>query len=103
MYTPVILPPAASDIRKAASWYNTKQPGLGKRFTQQVRKKVHYICKNPNTPTIRYDEVRTIMLDVFPYMVHYIVNDAKKQLIISAVLHTSRNPVMWEKRKPPSS
>ncbi len=48
MYKSVILPVAKQDIKEAATWYNERQPGLGKRFTAHVRKTVHYIRQNPN-------------------------------------------------------
>lgn len=43
MYKVVILPPAKLDIIEAASWYDSKQKGLGKRFTKEVRSKVLFI------------------------------------------------------------
>ena len=45
MFKAVILPLAKQDISQAASWYNSKQNGLGKRFTNEVRSKVLYIQK----------------------------------------------------------
>ena len=54
MYKPVLLPPAKQDIKKAAQWYNAKQNGLGKRFTEHVRKKVKYICDKPQAIAHRY-------------------------------------------------
>ncbi len=98
MYKVIILPLAKEDIKEAALWYNKQQAGLGKRFTAVVREKVHFIRQNPNAVNIRYNTVRTAVLDVFPFMVHYTVDEDKKTIIISAVLHTSRNPDMWKKR-----
>ncbi len=37
MYKAVLLPPAKQDILEAFNWYNSKQHGLGKRFTNIVR------------------------------------------------------------------
>lgn len=98
MYKSIILPLAKEDIRDAAIWYEEKQSGLGKRFTGQVREKVSFIKKNPKVCNIRYDNVRTAVLNVFPFMIHYIIDESNKTVIISAVLHTSRNPDLWEKR-----
>lgn len=98
MYKAIILPLAKEDIEEAALWYNKQQAGLGKRFTTEVREKVHFIRQNPNAVNIRYNTVRTAVLDVFPFMVHYTVDDDNKTIIVSAVLHTSRNSEMWKKR-----
>lgn len=98
MYKTLILPLAKDDIRDAARWYNKQSPGLGKRFTAEVRESVRYIKQNPTACTIRYDQVRTAVLRVFPFMLHYTVNEDSKTVIISAVLHTSRDPKVWVKR-----
>jgi hypothetical protein len=42
MYKSIILPLAKEDVREAAQWYNKQQKGLGKRFTTEVREKVHF-------------------------------------------------------------
>ncbi len=98
MYKSIILPLAKEDIREAAIWYNKQQNGLGKRFTAEVRENVHFIRQNPKASYIRYNRVRTAVLNVFPFMVHYTIDEKNKTIIVSAVLHTSRNPELWENR-----
>ncbi len=98
MYKTIILPLAKEDIRDAAIWYNKKQVGLGKRFTTEVREKVHFIRQNPKAVNIRYNDVRAVVLNVFPFMVHYTINEDIKTVVITAILHTSRNPEIWKKR-----
>ncbi len=98
MHKSIILPLAKADISEAALWYNEKQKGLGKRFTAEVREKVHFIKQNPKASNVRYDSVRTAVLNVFPFMIHYTINESNKTMIVSAVFHTSRNPDVWNKR-----
>ncbi len=98
MYKSIILPLAKEDIREAAKWYNKRQIGLGKRFTAEVREKVHFIRQNPKASNIRYNSVRTAVLNVFPFMVHFTIEEKNKTVIVSAVLHTSRNPELWKNR-----
>jgi plasmid stabilization system protein ParE len=98
MYKSIILLLAKEDIREAAKWYHKQQEGLGKRFIAEVREKVHFITQHPKASNIRYDDVRTAILNGFPFMVHYTVNEKNKSIVISAVLHTSRNPELWENR-----
>jgi plasmid stabilization system protein ParE len=97
MYQAILLPLAKEDIRKARRWYNGKQSGLGKRFTTQVREKVQFIRRNPKGAPIRYDEVRTAVVDVFPFMIHYTVDDAQQQVIVTGVFHTSQDPESWDR------
>ncbi|AKP51281.1 type II toxin-antitoxin system RelE/ParE family toxin [Cyclobacterium amurskyense] len=99
MYNSEILPFAKKDISEAASWYNSKEKGLGNRFIQAVRNKVMLIRQNPKISSIRYDTVQTAVLDIFPFMIHYTVDDFKKIVIIVGVFHTSLDPGRWTKRK----
>ncbi|MDH5610772.1 MAG: type II toxin-antitoxin system RelE/ParE family toxin [Cyclobacteriaceae bacterium] len=98
MYQSIILPLAKQDIKEAARWYNERSQGLGKRFTHHVREKVKFICQNPTAVAIRYDDTRTAVMDVFPYMIHFTIDEENKKIIISAVLSTHRNPDLWKKR-----
>lgn len=98
MYSSVILLLAKEDIKEAAIWYNKRQKGLGKRFTADVREKVRFIVLDPKACNIRFDDVRTAILNIFPFMIHYTIDEENKTIIISAVLHTSRNPEIWEER-----
>lgn len=98
MHKAVILPLAKQDIKKAAEWYEGKQKGLGKRFLKEVRSKVLFVRQNPEATAIRYDETRCAVLEVFPFMVHFTVDDGLKLVVISAVFHTSLRPDRWAQR-----
>lgn len=98
MYKAVILPLAKQDIKEAAEWYEKKQTGLGKRFVQEVRSKVSYIRSKPNATTTRYDHIHCAVMEVFPFMVHFTVDDSLKLVVVSAVFHTSLSTDRWVKR-----
>jgi len=98
MYKSIILPVAKQDIKDAAKWYNSQKPGLGKELSAAVRKKVRFIRQNPKAVAIRYEDTRTALLDTFPYMVHFAVDDSKKMVVVSAVLSTHRDPDLWTSR-----
>jgi hypothetical protein len=72
---------------------NKQQPGLGKRFTKEVRAKVADIKTNPLAYSVRYDDVHTAVVDVFPFMLHFIID--YKNILVTAVLYTSLNPDKW--------
>ena len=82
MYKTIILPLAKEDIREAAIWYNKQQKGLGKRFTAEIRENVHFIRQNPKASNIRYKNVRTTVLNIFPFMIHYTIDEKDKTIII---------------------
>ena len=95
----VILPLAKQDVKNAVEWYDAKQKGLGARFAQDLRSKVSFVCKNPNAYAVRYDSVRCAIMDVFPFMIHFSINQPEKLVVIAAVFHTSLSPKQWEERK----
>jgi plasmid stabilization system protein ParE len=90
--TVVILPGAKEDIRQAREWYNAQQRGLGNRFILEVRKAVVQISKGPEAFAVRFNDFRACVMDVFPFKIHYSVNEERHEIVIVAVLHTSRNP-----------
>lgn len=98
MYKAVLLPEAKSDIYDAASWYNSKRRGLGKRFTSQVRKRVKGLCVHPEMAAVKYDHTRCAVLDGFPFMIHFVIDKDSKTLIVVALFHTSRSPEEWQER-----
>ncbi len=98
MFKALILPLAKDDIREATLWYNEQQKGLGKKFTLEVRKKIKFIQQNPKAFGKRYKNIRTAVLNIFPFMIHYSVDIEKKTIIIIAILHTSRHPEIWKNR-----
>jgi plasmid stabilization system protein ParE len=75
MYKAVILPLAKEDIKDVALWYKAKQNELGMRFTKEIRKIVKFIQQNPETIAVRYNNVRTALVDVFPYMIHFYIDE----------------------------
>lgn len=95
MYRVVLLKVAKDDVKGAACWYEDKQDKLGKKFLKDVRQITGLIRRNPYGYAIRYDDVRTAVLDIFPFMIHYRIDEYSKVVIIAAVLHTSRTPVLW--------
>lgn len=98
MYKALILPFAKQDIAKAVYWYNDKQKGLGQRFIKEIRDKVLFIRENPKAFAVRYDQTRCAVLDVFPFLIHYITDDKMQRVTVVAVFHTSLNPKHWLKR-----
>ena len=98
MYNVIILPLAKEDLKEAVQWYDSKQKGLGKKFLVKVREKVKHISKNPYLVSVRYDEIRTAVLNIFPFMIHHFIEEEHHSIVITAVLHTSRSPDEWQNR-----
>jgi plasmid stabilization system protein ParE len=89
-------PKAFEDIQEAIEYYNEQQVGLGKRFHKTI-KLAFDTLKNDPFFQIKYDEVRCFYTKPFPFLIHYIVIEHSKTVLVLAIIHTSRNPNTWPK------
>nr|WP_315217547.1 type II toxin-antitoxin system RelE/ParE family toxin [uncultured Flavobacterium sp.] len=96
-YKLTILPLAKMDLEEIASWYETIQKNLGKRFLKSIKEEAKIVRVKPFSYQIRYDETRVALIQTFPYLIHFEIN--KKEIIIKAIIHTSRNSKIWKNRK----
>lgn len=89
---------AHEDIQKGIDWYNSRQPGLGRRFHVAVKQEFKALKNNPFFQ-IRYQDVHCLPLKKFPYMVHFIIEEDKKRIVVLGVINTYKSPENWHKRK----
>src|SRR3990172_10031257 len=97
-YRLIIDPAAKLDIIESISWYNEKKPGLGHRYYNNVKQTMKLIRKGPGMFQIQYKTLRMVPVEKFPFIILYQVDEVKKLVAVAAVLHTSRNPKIWEER-----
>jgi plasmid stabilization system protein ParE len=97
-YKIVIENLAKEDLRTSTKWYDTQQKGLGRTFLATVKKNITQIKKHPFIAQIRYFEMHTAVVDTYPYLIHYYIDPDRKAIVIIAVLHTSRDPIIWNQR-----
>jgi len=93
-----IDPEALSDIHDIAEWYDTQKEGLSDRFKNAVIKQIDYLVENPQLFSIRYQEIRCMIVRKFPYMVHFYINEELTTVNILAVISTDRNPLVWKEK-----
>jgi toxin ParE1/3/4 len=89
---------AVQDIKEVALWYNSKKKGLGKEFTAEIRKTVHYIIEYPLAFPIKYNEIRLAVVAVFPYTIHYFFDKSSNTVFVTAIYNDARNPDNWKNR-----
>ena len=89
---------AKADIRNVMNWYEDQQKGLGVKFFLSYLNGEKIIKLNPFVSAKIYQDVRRILLKKFSYRVFYTVNEDKKEVDIFAVIHTRRDPKIWQKR-----
>jgi plasmid stabilization system protein ParE len=95
-YKIVILEEAKLDFKETFEWYNSIQPKLGERYKNAVKESFKIMKSNPLLFQIRYDDTRIILIENFPYLIHYTIYGNK--IVIKAIFHTSRNTEIWNER-----
>jgi toxin ParE1/3/4 len=97
-----IKPFAEYDLAESMEWYELQQPGLGIDFFNEVDKAISFILKNPLAYAVCYKRkgvvIRFAVLNRFPYVIVYSIDQVKEHLVIEAVWHTSRSPKNWKSR-----
>lgn len=96
LYRLVVWPDVEAEIADAVGWYESQQPGLGRRFLAEFRAATTLLRRTPFHYQIIEEQIRRIVLHHFPYSVFYEVHDP--DVLIVACLHTSRDPEEWRRR-----
>ena len=91
-YKVVVLELVKTDVREARRWYNQQQPGLGKRFNQDMTATLRKIANNPAAFAVRYKVIRLAHFNTFPYAAHFYIDEQNDNVYITAILHVSRHP-----------
>ena len=90
------LTEAEEELTDAALWYESKQPGLGVRFRDEIAHVVSRIAEDPTLWREREGGYRRVNCPVFPYFVAYIIRN--QRIIIAAVGHGHRKAGYWKSR-----
>lgn len=97
MSLPLLLRPAARlEFDEAADWYDRRSPGLGAKFIRQVEQALDRISAQPDSYPIVHNDTRVILVKKYPYAVYYRAEPA--QMVVLAIIHTARNPKIWQSR-----
>ena len=86
------------DIQNAVDFYNSRGNGLGTRFFKAVENQISKIKSNAFGFQVRYNNVRCIPLNKFPYTIHYRVVTGTNIIMIIAIFCDFQNPEIWEDR-----
>ena len=92
-FTHHLHPLVKQDYFEGYIWYEEKQKGLGERYLKSIREKIEEILMSPEVYGSRGNTLyREAKVDNFPYMIIYKMSKRKKEIYISAIHHTSKNP-----------
>jgi len=87
-----------TDILNITDWYNERVPNLGLKFQKNARLQINSLKHNAHIFAVRYNSVRCVLVKKFPFLIHYIIDEDSRVVNVYAIIHTSRNPKIWERK-----
>jgi len=97
-FSVIFEPEAKLEFDEAHDYYEDVQKGLGKKFRLAVRESLNRIRRTPLSRGVIYPpDVRRVLVGKYPYSVMYRVV-SENQIRVVSVFHSSRNPLIWQKR-----
>lgn len=88
------------DIEIAKLWYYEQNPStdLEERFADAIKDTIAKLQKNPYIFYPVFENIRIAHPRFFPYGVHFIINEDKKEILIVAILHNKQDKTKMIKR-----
>ena len=87
---------AKLELDDATHYYEIEQPGLGRRFREEVRKAARRIAEYSEAWSIEKGDVRKCILHKFTYKLLYSIEE--DHIFVIAVAHQHRKPDYWVER-----
>jgi plasmid stabilization system protein ParE len=91
----VFRPQAEDEALEVRQWYESKRPGLGQQFTQELDAIIQRIATGPLVFPRVHGETRRGVLSRFPYAVYFRVTDAA---VVVLAIHGRQHPARWQRR-----
>jgi hypothetical protein len=86
------------DIKEAKDWYRSQLRGLEKRFAEDIKTAILRLRERPDVHAIRYKNIRIAHPDVFPYSIHFYIEENSNTVVITAIIHNRRDPLFSQQR-----
>jgi len=89
-------PHARAELVEAATYYESRVPGLGAQFREEANRTASKILEAPRRWRMIDVDVRRVLMVRFPFAVYYRVFPDHIQIL--AVKHHKRHPEYWRRR-----
>jgi plasmid stabilization system protein ParE len=90
IYHLFLSPNAEADLLESALWYESRQIGLGEKFTQKVESYFSRIQNNPLHFPLKKGNLREAYIQKFPFVIIYEI--IENEIVVFAVFNTHQNP-----------
>ncbi len=81
-----------NDLQTIIDYYNEQKYKLGNEFYACALKQMKCLKNDFLLYEIKYQNVRCVSIERFPYLIHYTVNENEKVVYINAVIGMSQDP-----------
>ena len=78
---------------ESVAYYESREPGLGLRFRDEVVAAVDWIVRYSEVPRLRPRGYRRVNLRAFPHYVAYVIR--RETIWVVAIAHGHRRPEFW--------
>jgi len=90
-FSVVISKPAQIEIQESLMWYNERSNLAHQKLLTEIDDSIKGLTQNPFLHSIKYKDVRSVMLKRFPYSFYYIIK--QEEIRIISFFHHRRKPV----------
>lgn len=91
--TLIAIEEAEQEFAESVAYYESREPGLGLRFRDEVASVVEWILRFPELPRMRRNGYRRVNLRAFPHYVAYVIRG--DTIWVVAIAHGHRRPEFW--------
>jgi toxin ParE1/3/4 len=93
VYKVELLSQAEVELADAYDWYKEQQQTLGNKLYNEVNYYLTLLEQNPYQFPIKYtNELRPVVINKFPYLIIYWIDEDNKTVFVVSIFHTSRKP-----------
>ena len=89
-YNLSLSPNAEVDLLESALWYESRQIGLGEKFTKKVEAYLSRIQNNPLHYPLKNGKLREAYIQKFPFVIIYEI--VENEILVFTVFNTHQNP-----------
>ena len=94
----IFHPDTLIEVKNSYNWYQEQTQGLGDDLLLELESAYQAITEMPDTWPKFGKNYQRFLLSTFPFSVIYCNNN--NALFVVAIMHNSRKPKYWNKRKP---
>ncbi|RKR85395.1 ParE-like toxin of type II ParDE toxin-antitoxin system [Mucilaginibacter gracilis] len=99
MYQLIFHSETQKDLQESYDWYEEQGENLGEQLLYQIEEGLEKVKNNPFHYQIITKKLRQALIEVFPFVICYEIDEKRELIYVSAIFHTSRNPKQKLRRK----